>query len=228
MIITITGTNTDVGKTISTAALAAALSAAGNDITVAKPIQTGAPVGERDIDVIEKLSGISGHQLAAFPEPLAPNLSARRAGMTPPDLGEVVAWIRKLDAPGRIVLVEGAGGLLVRLAESYTLADVAAALGSPVIVVTSTGLGSLNLAELTVREAQRSGLDVAALIGGSLPATIDLATQLNLAEFPKVTGVDLWGTIPAGAGEMDGERFREAAVGWLPAALAPVQLRGFL
>ncbi|OHF36764.1 dethiobiotin synthase [Corynebacterium sp. HMSC074A01] len=211
MIIVVTGTNTDVGKTIATAALAAAWQDAGFSVRVAKPLQTGEPEGLGDANTVARLTGVRTHELARFPEPLAPNLSARRAGMQVPPLKEVCEWIRDLDTEHGVTLVEGAGGLLVRLADEYTVADIAAELRAPLVVVTSLELGSLNAAELTVREAQRRGVRVAGLIGGSLPADPDLATQLNLEELPVVTGVELWANIPAGAGALSQEEFAEMA-----------------
>ena len=224
MILCITGTNTDVGKTVATAALAAELAARGFDVVAAKPVQTGEPDGSGDAVTVERLAGVATAEFRRSPEPLAPTLSARRAGMAQVERSELVEWIRGLDVPpagggARVVLVEGAGGLLVRLADDLTLADVAADLDAPLVVVTSLQLGSLNAAELTVREAARAGLRVAGLIGGSLPASPDLATQLNVEELPVVTGVPLWGSLPAGAGGLDAEEFRvaaRAALGCLP------------
>lgn len=212
MIIVVTGTNTDVGKTIATAALAAAWQDAGYSVRVAKPLQTGEPEGVGDANTVARLTGVRTHELARFPEPLAPNLSARRAGMQVPPLQDVCEWIRDLDTShDGVTLVEGAGGLLVRLSDEYTIADIAAELRAPLIVVTSLGLGSLNAAELTVREAQRRGVRVAGLIGGSLPSDPDLATRLNLEEMPVVTGVDLWANIPAEAGAMSQDEFAAMA-----------------
>lgn len=220
MIVVITGTNTDVGKTIATASLASAWQAGGASVRVAKPLQTGEPDGAGDANTVDRLTGVSTHEYIRFPEPLAPNLSARRAGMQVPSLTEVCDWIRALDAEnggedntGSVTLVEGAGGLLVRLADDYTIADIAAELDAPIVVVTSLGLGSLNAAELTVREAQRRGVRVAGLIGGMLPADPDLATRLNLEELPVVTGVDLWASIPAGSGALEKDAFAEMACG---------------
>lgn len=210
-IIVVTGTNTDVGKTIATAALVSRFTAEGKEVRPLKPVQTGEPVGQGDATTVERLTGVRGHDLLRFPEPLAPNLSARRAGMAQPVLADVAAWVRSFDGPGRVVLVEGAGGLLVRLADDWTLADLALELAAPLLVVTSTGLGSLNAAELTVEAARRRGLEVLGLIGGSLPDEPDLATQLNRDEFAVVTGVPLLGCLPAGAGGMAPEAFAEAA-----------------
>lgn len=215
MIIFVTGTGTDIGKTVVTAALASHFHGHGHDVVVAKPVQTGEPIGQGDIYTVKTLTDVDIAEYVRYPEPLAPNLAARRAGVVQVDRGELADWIRHLDDPDRVVLVEGAGGLLVRLADDFTLANIAADVGAPIIVVTSLGLGSLNWAELTVREAQRRGLQVAGLIGGSMPANPDLATQLNIEELEKVTGVRLWGCIPQGAGAMDVKAFSEGSRNWL-------------
>lgn len=211
MIIAITGTNTDVGKTVATAAIAAVLKRRGIEVVAAKPIQTGEAPGQGDAAAVEKLAGIETFERWRYPEPLAPNLAARRAGIQTPTLDEVAEWIRSLDAPGRVVLVEGAGGLLVRLADDYTLADIAKATGAPLVVVTSLGLGSLNLAELTCVQARAMGLEVLGLIGGSMPDNPDLPTRLNVEELPEVTGVDYWGHLPEGCGRLDPAEFAEVA-----------------
>ena len=211
MIIAITGTNTDVGKTVATAAIAAVLKRRGVDVVAAKPIQTGEAPGQGDAAAVEKLAGVATFERWRYPEPLAPNLAARRAGIQTPSLDEVAEWVRSLDAPGRVVLVEGAGGLLVRLADDYTLADIAKATGAPLVVVTSLGLGSLNLAELTCAQARGMGLEVLGLIGGSMPDNPDLPTRLNVEELPDVTGVDYWGHLPEGCGRLDPAEFAEVA-----------------
>ena len=205
MIIIVTGTNTDVGKTIATAALACQYRDAGYGVEVVKPAQTG---DDSDIRDIEKLSGVAGREYTHYPEPLAPNIAARRAGMPQLELHATAERIRHLDADDTVVLVEGAGGLLVRMADTWTLADLAVELAAPLIVVTSTGLGSLNLAELTVMAARARGITVLGLIGGSLPTNPDLATRLNLTEFPVVTGVPLLGCLPENCGDCPPEHFK--------------------
>ncbi|AEQ06533.1 ATP-dependent dethiobiotin synthetase BioD [Corynebacterium pseudotuberculosis 258] len=208
-IVAITGTNTDVGKTIATAALALHAASSGLEAIPVKPVQTGETAGNGDIATVEKLTGVVGIEFVRYPEPLAPNLAAKRANMQQLDFDALVKKIRELDSPDRLVLVEGAGGLLVRLADEVTLADIAVALGAPLVVVTSLGLGSLNLAELTVEAARRRGLHVAGLIGGSLPVQPDLATRLNLEEMSVVTGVPLWACLPEDSGKMSPEIFAE-------------------
>lgn len=205
--IVVTGTNTDVGKTIATAALATRIP---NALPV-KPVQTGEPDGSGDIVTIARLSGVTGVEFTRYPEPLAPNIAARRANMPQLSLAETVDRITSLATPQRTLLIEGAGGLLVRMADDWTIADLALRLDAGIIVVTSLGLGSLNAAELTVAAARARGLHVLGLIGGAMPAEPDLATRLNLAELPEVTGVPLLGWLPAGAGQYTREEFAQAA-----------------
>ena len=221
MIIAVTGTNTDVGKTVATAAIAAVLKRRGVDVVAAKPIQTGEEAGQGDASAVAKLAGIETFERWRYPEPLAPNLAARRAGIQTPSLDEVAEWVRSLDAPERVVLVEGAGGLLVRLADDYTLADIAKATGAPLVVVTSLGLGSLNLAELTCVQARAAGLEVLGLIGGSMPEHPDLPTRLNVEELPEVTGADYWGHLPEGCGRLSQDEFADVAWDAIGARVSP-------
>ena len=209
-IIAITGTNTDVGKTIATAALALALREQGVPVVCVKPVQTGEVAGEGDIFTLEKLTGTRGIEFIRFPEPLAPNLSARRAGMETLTVSDIAARITEIQTEAgenTVVLVEGAGGLLVRLNDAESFADLITTLGCPLVVVTSLGLGSLNSAELTVEAATNRGIPVLGLIGGSMPHDPDLATRLNIEELPKVTGVPLLGLLPEGLGQAAAKDF---------------------
>src|SRR3954451_23687319 len=123
----ISGTGTEVGKTIVTAAVAALASRDGRRVAVVKPAQTGAADGtETDVEAVTRLTGIRDvHELARYPEPLAPATAARRSGQPMVSVGAATEAIRRLT--GRdLVIVEGAGGLLVRLDDTGgTIADVA-------------------------------------------------------------------------------------------------------
>ena len=202
----ITGTGTGVGKTIAAAALGWAWQQ-----PVLKPLQTGA---DDDAGVVEKFTGIAGDVYRKYPDPLAPNLAAKRAEMPQADRDAVGQWISDFRAQHGICLVEGAGGLLVRLGtdargRDFSALDLAKDLGEKLVVVTSTGLGSLNMAELTVRTAESAGVEVAGLVGGSVPEEPDLATQLNMQELPRATGKNLWFSLPEGIGSCTPEEFRE-------------------
>jgi dethiobiotin synthetase len=122
------------------------------------------------------------------------------------------------------VVVEGAGGLLVRLdLEGGTLLDLAVGLAGrghqvEVVVVAAAGLGTLNHTELTVRELRRAGLEPHGVVVGSWPAEAGLAETCNLEDLPRVTGLPLLAIVPEGAGTLDPDAFRAAAPGWFTAS----------
>jgi dethiobiotin synthetase len=212
-VVVVTGTGTGVGKTVVTAALAAVAAGRGERVAVLKPAQTGVAAGEPgDVaDVVRLVPGITGRELARYPEPLAPATAARRAGAPPVTPQEAADAAAKLATVHDLVLVEGAGGLLVRMSDDGTLADVAAQLDAPVLVVAAAGLGTLNATELTVEALVRRGLHTPGIVIGSWPAEPDLAAWCNLADLPATSGVPLLGAVPAGAGTLPPERFAAVA-----------------
>ncbi|MFB7247190.1 dethiobiotin synthase [Streptomyces populi] len=217
-VLVITGTGTEVGKTVVTAAVAATALAAGRSVAVLKPAQTGVGPHERgDADEVARLAGaVTTLELGRYPEPLAPATAARRAGLptvSPEAAAEAAA---KLATEHDLVLVEGAGGLLVRFDDADgTLADVARLLDAPVLVVASAGLGTLNTTELTARELRLRELEFAGVVIGSWPDSPDLAMRCNLADLPAVSGAPLLGAVPEGAGILSPADFRAGAPGWL-------------
>ncbi|MBF6177028.1 dethiobiotin synthase [Nocardia otitidiscaviarum] len=210
----VTGTSTDVGKTMVTAALAATARAAGARVAVCKPAQTGVAPGEPgDLAVVERLSGVTRTlELARYPDPLAPDTAARRCGRPLLTLADTAAAVESL-ADADLTLVEGAGGLLVRMGE-FTLLDLAQKLGAPVLVVAAAGLGTLNHSELTTRTLASAGVPCAGLVLGAWPDEPDLAATCNRTDLPAVTGVDLVGTLPSGVGSWPAARFAAAAPDW--------------
>ncbi|MFF6870219.1 dethiobiotin synthase [Streptomyces sp. NPDC012450] len=221
-IVVVSGTGTEIGKTVVTAAVAAVATAAGRSVAVLKPAQTGVGPDERgDADEVVRLSGAAASaELGRFPEPLAPGTAARRAGLAPVGPGEVAEAARKLAAGHDLVLVEGAGGLLVRFdEEGGTLADAAALLGAPVLVVAPAGLGTLNSTALTAEALRARGIAQLGVVIGSWPAAPDLAARCNLADLPEVAGAPLLGAVPEGSGTLPPPEFRTAAGGWLAPSL---------
>ena len=215
----VTGTGTDVGKTVVTAAAAAL---AGGRVAVVKPAQTGAgPAEPGDLAEVERMAGpVTAVELGRYPEPLAPDTAARRAGLPPVKPADVAAEVERLGADHDLVLVEGAGGLLVRFDDSGgTVADVASALGAPVLSVARAGLGTLNEVALTAEALAARGIAHAGTVIGSWPAEPDLAARCNLADLPEAAGAPLLGALPAGAGNGDRERFARAARAGLAPAL---------
>jgi dethiobiotin synthetase len=210
--VAVAGTDTGVGKTVLTAALATHARASGARVAVVKPVQTGAGPGEPgDLDEVRRLSGVEDlHELARLREPLAPATAARRAGVALPTVGEIADRVRAL-SDRDVVLVEGAGGLLVELDDGGgTLADLAAGLGAPVVVVARPGLGTLNATALTCEALRHRGLHCLGVVIGSWPAEPDLAAECNVDDLPGYAGVPLLGRVPEGAGELGPEEFLDA------------------
>ncbi|WP_427888874.1 dethiobiotin synthase [Kribbella sp. GL6] len=216
MITFVTGTDTDIGKTIVTAALAVC---AGESVAVVKPAQTGvAPDEPGDLAEVGRLSGVTAlHEGVRLPEPLAPTTAARRAGIVLPSVEEYAASIDDLARTYDTVLVEGAGGLLVGLdADGNNLADLAEHLTSPFrfVVVTRAGLGTLNHTALTVEALRTRELPVEGLVVGSWPDDPDLAERCNVDDLPATAGVPLIGRIPSGVGTWPRDKFRATAPSW--------------
>ncbi len=221
-VIVVTGTGTEIGKTVVTAALAATALRAGRSVAVLKPAQTGVAEGEPgDIAEVARLAGpVTGAELARFPEPLAPDTAARRAGLPTVGPERIASAARKLATEHDLVLVEGAGGLLVRFDEDgATLADAAELLGASVLVVAPAGLGTLNMTELTARELRARRLDLLGVVIGSWPDAPDLADRCNLTDLPRTSRAALLGAIPQGSAALAPEVFRQRAGGWLAPAL---------
>ena len=227
-VLVVSGTGTGVGKTVVVAALAALEIAAGRRVAVLKPAQTGVTMDELgDLGEIRRLVGETGalttRELARYPDPLAPATAAARVGRSPVHPAQVVETVRELAEDHDLVLVEGAGGLLVRFTAEDTLADVAAALDAPVLVVAAAGLGTLNHTALTTEVLAGRGLRCAGVVIGSWPDVPDLAAECNLIDLPAVTGAPLLGQLPAGAGRLAPDEFLTtvaAALGAAPAWLA--------
>ena len=204
-VVVITGTGTGVGKTIATAALAGCARAAGLEVAVCKPVQSGSgPTGQGDDDLAEvgRLSGVSHLvSVARYPAPLAPAAAAEAVGRPLPPAGEILAAIRAADRAGRLTLVEGAGGLLVEIAASgVTLRDLATELDAPVLVVCEAGLGTLNHTALTLEALERRDLSCAGLVIGAWPASPGAAEDYNRGALARLAPVRA--VLPAGSGAL--------------------------
>jgi dethiobiotin synthetase len=199
----VTGTDTGVGKTVATAALACNARLAGIDVAVCKPVQTGSPRDD-DLADIGRLSGVTDLRGPwRYPEPLAPRAAAVRAGMTLPTRAELVGSVR--EAGATLTVVEGAGGLLVEIGEGTTLRDVAADLAAPVLIVVAAGLGTLNHTALTLEALAAKDIACIGLVIGAwppCPGVTELGNRKALAELAPLRAV-----LPAGAGNMSAAEF---------------------
>lgn len=223
-VVVVTGTDTGVGKTVVTAALAARARARGERVLVVKPVQTGiggADPDPGDVREVERLTGVEVVEHVALDDPLAPDTAAARQGVELPTVAEHAARIVAVAGGHDLVLVEGAGGSLVRLDGcGGTLIDLAGGLrrvdevALEVVVVTRPGLGTLNHTELTVRAWRAAGIEPSGLVIGAWPRNPGLAEQCNRDDLPRHTSCPVVGVVPAGAGRWGRVTFTSAARGW--------------
>ncbi|MFB7173741.1 dethiobiotin synthase [Streptomyces sp. NPDC056254] len=223
-VVMVSGTGTEIGKTVVTAAVAAAAVAAGRSVAVLKPAQTGVgPQEPGDAAEVVRLAGssVTAMELARYPEPLAPDTAARRSGLPTLAPAQIAEAARRLAGDHDLVLVEGAGGLLVQFDEAgHTLADAARLLGAPTLIVAPAGLGTLNSTTLTAEALRARGLTPLGVVVGSWPHSPDLAARCNLADLPKSSELPLLGAVPEGAGTLPPELFRAEAPSWLSPPLS--------
>lgn len=198
----ITATDTGVGKTIITGALAMLARGAGRKVGAFKPIATGcrADAGgglvSSDAEFLA-WSADSDQPLATinpvrYHEPLAPLVAARRA-RSPIDFEAISLAYSRLTESSDLVLVEGIGGLLVPITEKLTVLDLAEAFDLPLLIVARPGLGTLNHTLLTVRTASQANLAVAAIVINRYRAdSQDLAEESNPAVLAELTGLPVF------------------------------------
>ncbi|MEV0645903.1 dethiobiotin synthase [Phytomonospora sp. NPDC050363] len=210
----VTGTDTGVGKTIVTAAIAATAQSAGLRVAVLKPAQSG---GDDDAGTVARLTGITDvRALAAYPDALSPLAAARACGAAPLPMTEVIKAVYATEAD--VLLIEGAGGLLVQMGErGWTVADLCSTLGAPAIVVARAGLGTLNHTALTLEALDARGIG-AHVVVGAMPSEPEAVHETNLVTLAEMSG-GLAGVVPENAGRLSLAEFSAAAPGWLTGAL---------
>ena len=195
-VIFITGTDTGVGKTVVTYCLSILLKAQGFDVGVMKPVQCAG----QDAQFLKKALGLEDglKVINPFyaPEPLSPHLAFRRAKIKF-DKRRVQSCLKKLRAYHDIVVVEGAGGLMVPLTNGYYNADLIADLKAEVVIVSRPGLGTINHSLLTINEVRRRGLKIRGLVFcQTKPVRKGLPESTNPGEIEKLSGVKVLGTVP--------------------------------
>jgi dethiobiotin synthetase len=221
-VLVVTGTGTGVGKTVATAALACQARLSGRDVAVCKRVQNGTVDGDDDLAEIVRLAGVDAlYPGWRYPEPLAPLAAAERAGAALPTRAELIDLVARADAPGRLTLVEGAGGLLVELGEGgVTLRDLAADFAAPVLIVVAAGLGTLNHTALTLEALAAHNVPCAGLVIGAWPAqpgTAEIDNRDALARLAPVRAA-----LPAGLGTLGTADFGQIS----STAFDPVWLAG--
>jgi len=191
----VTGTDTGVGKTHVTARLASAQRERGLDTVALKPVCCG---GREDAEI---LRAACGNELALeevnpvwLPEPLAPAVAAKGK---PPSVDALEEWFHRITLGRQSVLVEGAGGWLVPLSPGKTMADLAARLGLPVVIVVANRLGCLNHALLTLASVRAHGLDCQGFILNTCrTAPEDVSPATNLRALEDASGLPVLHELP--------------------------------
>ncbi|MBM7622563.1 dethiobiotin synthase [Sporohalobacter salinus] len=200
----ITGTDTDIGKTVVTAGLTAALSQQGYDLGVMKPFQSGAfKEDDRllapDIEfILQHISLDADYDLMnpiRLQPPLAPSVAAKEEGVKI-DLNQIMSAYQQLQEEYQGLVVEGAGGLMVPLAEDFLIPDLVMRLDLPVIIVARPNLGTINHTVLTVKAARQLGLDVLGVIINGYPKEAGVAEETNPDIISDLAEVPILGIMP--------------------------------
>jgi len=188
----ITGTDTNVGKTYVACALAHALRRAGRRVAVAKPVETGVTSQPEDARRLKEAAGddssLDDVCPLRFRAPLAPTAAARLERRSI-DVDALVSWIEARKGAADVLLVEGAGGLLVPLCGTVTFADLAARCGLPVLIVAANRLGTVNHTALTARVATAARLDLRGFVLSRPTPVVDQSQIGNAYEIQALTGL---------------------------------------
>jgi len=196
----ITGTDTDVGKTVIAGCLAAVLNKAGKKVCVYKPVQCGdlleGNIKSPDLDLVKKLSNIPDEALVndySFTMAASPHLAAEH-DKTKIDIGSIKEHVKSLINGYDFVLIEGAGGLMVPLTRTYTVLDLIQDLSVPVLVVSRAGLGTINHTSMTVSVLKSLEIPVLGIIFNYFKGGI--LEEDNKEIIHKLNNVPIIGLVP--------------------------------
>jgi dethiobiotin synthetase len=180
----VTGTGTEVGKTVVAAVIAHSLASSGKKVAVFKPAVTGLDDAEAEADheLLRRAAGSqqSDEEIAPYRygPPASPHLAAELAGeeIAP---SRLLAAAKAAAASADVLVCEGVGGLLVPLAPDYLVRDLAAELALPLVIAASPGLGTINHTLLTIEAARAAKLEVASVILTPWPAAPSRVEESN-------------------------------------------------
>jgi dethiobiotin synthetase len=200
----ITGTDTDVGKTVVACGFLAAANQQGLRTAAIKPVAAGCAVTEQGMSNSDalQLQAAASHKLSyqqinpvALEPAIAPHIAAAEAGLRM-SASRLVGYCRGVSLmPVDMVVVEGAGGWRVPINSRETLADVARELECAVIVVVGMRLGCLNHALLTMEAIRRDGLQIAGWVANILDPEMP-RLQENIDTLKQCINEPCLGTVP--------------------------------
>jgi dethiobiotin synthetase len=217
----VTGTGTGVGKTIVTAAIACLAQKSGKSVAVVKPGQTGVQGDDvGDIDDIKRLAGVCDvHEFIRYPDPISPAAAARVSGLPTIVMREAAEQVTHLATSHDLVLIEGAGGLLVEYnPERETIADLARLTGAEVVVSVLAELGTLNQTALTLEALHSRQLPLAGIVIGRWPKRPGMVEMNNIIDLELIAGRPISGALRERAAHLSKPEFLAAADGGLSPA----------
>ena len=193
----ITGTGTEIGKTVIAGGLAASLKQAGMNVGVMKPISTG---NTADAQFLKHAAQVDDERSLINPiylrHPLAPSVAARMEGREI-DVSCVETAFAELRQKYDFMIVEGVGGIAVPIQDDFLVVHLIKRLQLPILIVAQVGLGTLNHTLLTVAYARQFELQITGIVLNGLCAeTAGLAEATNPAEIENLTGVPVIGVVP--------------------------------
>jgi dethiobiotin synthetase len=195
----VTGTDTGVGKTFVACALASALRARGRTVAVLKPVETGVEDEPQDARRLADaaadpapLDDVCPYRLRA---PLAPAAAATLDGVTI-DVECLLALVGRRARAADVLLVEGAGGLMVPLDRTTTWLDFVRQLRLPILLVAANRLGTINHCALTARVARADGIDVRGVVLSQPTPATDVSAASNAEVITALTGLACRGVLP--------------------------------
>lgn len=198
----VTATDTEVGKTVVTGALAGVLRQRGHNIGVYKPLQSGhlSSHPEGDAARLKAAAGVmtSCEEICPYSveEPLAPRLAMKRAGRQVL-LSNITKHYEELSKQFDSLLIEGAGGLVVPYTEDALVVDFAKQLQLPLLIVARPTLGTVNHTVLTISYAKAHGLSVAGVIFSGCQQHEEERVLENKKMIEELSGVPVIGLLPA-------------------------------
>lgn len=202
----ITGTDTGVGKTLVGAALAHHLQTAGVKVGVMKPVESGVdePSDEgADATLLRWASGCASpmEQVAPYrlKAPLAPSVAAKQENVFI-DFGHLTSMAKGLAEEHDFVVIEGAGGLMAPLTGGILMADLAQAMGLPLLVVSRPDLGTVNHTLLTLFAARTMGLPIAGFLINKMPSDASESQHSAPHTLASLASADLLGVLPEASG----------------------------
>jgi len=193
----ITGTDTEIGKTAVTAGLATVLKQRGRNVGVMKPVAAGS---RADAIMLQKSAYIPDALDEINPiyleNPLSPNVAAQIESKTL-DINQIKTTYNILAKRHDLMLVEGVGGLLVPLLDTYSVADLIGQLNLPIIIVARAALGTINHTLLTIEAAQRRNLNIIGIIYNTAsPQVNTIAAQTSPEIITRISQIPSLGTLP--------------------------------